>query len=55
LPRRRPCRYATLYNSDHSNSQIVRIPCSLLSLEKATESYSRLLGNPSIHRNWKLL
>jgi hypothetical protein len=26
-----------------------------LSLEKATESYSRLLGNPSIHRNWKML
>jgi hypothetical protein len=35
LPRRQACRYTTLYNSDHSNSQIVRIPhCSLLSLEK---------------------
>src|SRR6266404_9707978 len=56
LPRRCPCRYATLHNSDHSNSQIVRIPhCSLLSLEKATESYSQLPGNPSIHRNWKML
>jgi hypothetical protein len=56
LSRRCPRRHATLNHSDHSNSQIVRIPHrSLLSLEKATESYSRLLGNPLIHRKWKPL
>src|SRR5216684_8224418 len=44
---RRPRRRATFNNPDHSNSQIVRIPhCQPPQPEKATESYSRLNGNP---------
>src|SRR5207248_3340298 len=40
-------RCTAIHHLDHSNSQIVRIPHrSLLSSQKATESYSCLEGNP---------
>jgi hypothetical protein len=57
MPRQRlAAARAAFDNLDHSNSQIIRIPHRQPPQpEKATESYSRLIVNPSIHKKWKPL